>query len=266
MTATSLSGVTATAVIALSPGQPLLSAEEANRLILRHGLSRDLARAVVEDAVAATIQLTPEEELALTASRVQAEGLASEAALEQWLAARHWSHADLQAIATQAERLRRWSQWRFEDEVDISFLDRKLDLDRVVYSLLRVESQELAEELHQRLRGGEMTFADAVEQFSTGPERDIHGLIGPVALSAAHPELSSRLRVGHEGQLWPPFAIGELWLVLRLERQRPAQLDAATRTRLLHDLLTSWVDTQVEALLQGAPLAAVPQPEGAASP
>jgi parvulin-like peptidyl-prolyl isomerase len=162
--------------------------------------------------------------------------------------------------------LRRWSQWRFEDEVDISFLDRKLDLDRVVYSLLRVESQELAEELHQRLRGGEMTFADAVEQFSTGPERDIHGLIGPVALSAAHPELSSRLRVGHEGQLWPPFAIGELWLVLRLERQRPAQLDAATRTRLLHDLLTSWVDTQVEALLQGAPLAAVPQPEGAASP
>jgi hypothetical protein len=28
----------------------------------------------------------------------------------------------------------------------------------------------------------------------------------------------------------------------------------------LHDLLTSWVDTQVEALLQGAPLAAVPQP------
>jgi parvulin-like peptidyl-prolyl isomerase len=265
MTPASLSGVAATAVIALSPGQPLLPAEEVNQLILRHDLGRVLARALVEDAVAAAIALTTEEELALTANRIEAEGLTNAAALEQWLAARHWSHDDLRAIATQAERLRRWSHWRFSDEVEISFLDRKLDLDRVVYSLLRVEQQELAEELHQRLRSGEMTFADAVEQFSTGAERDTHGRVGPVALSAAHPELSSRLRVGREGQLWAPFAIGELWLVLRLERQRPAQLDAATRNRLVQDLFSAWVDTQVEALLQGVPLATVPQPKAGPS-
>jgi hypothetical protein len=82
-----------------------------------HGLSRELARALVEDRVAATVPLTEQEELALTASRAQAEGLTSEAALEQWLTARHWSRDDLQAIATRAERLQRWSRWRFADEV-----------------------------------------------------------------------------------------------------------------------------------------------------
>jgi parvulin-like peptidyl-prolyl isomerase len=266
MTAPSLSGVAATAVIALCPDRPLLTADEANQLIRRHGLSRELARALVEDRVAATVPLTVQEEMALTASRAQAEGLTSEAALEQWLTDRHWSRDDLQAIATRAERLQRWSRWRFADEVEISFLDRKLDLDRVVYSLLRVQEQELAEELHQRLRGGEMSFAEAVELFSQGPERDTHGLIGPVALSAAHPELSARLRVGREGQLWSPFAIGDVWLVLRLERQRPARLDDSTRTQLLQDLFASWVAAQVEELLEGLPLQPVPRPEEAPQP
>jgi len=102
-----------------------------------------------------------------------------------------------------------------------------------------------------------------VERFSQGPERDTHGLIGPVALSAAHPELSARLRVGREGQLWSPFAIGDVWLVLRLERQRPARLDDSTRTQLLQDLFASWVAAQVEELLEGLPLQPVPRPEEA---
>ena len=86
MTAPSLSGVAATAVIALCPDRPLLTVDDANQLIRRHELSRELARALVEDRVAATVTLTAQEELALTASRAQAEGLTSEAALEQLLA------------------------------------------------------------------------------------------------------------------------------------------------------------------------------------
>ena len=256
-----LSGVSAAAAIALCPGQPLLSVEVTNRLILRHGLNRVLARAVVHDAVAASVSLSQDDELALVAAHVQSLGIQSQAELDPWLTAQHWSRDDLSAISTLAERLRRWSHWRFEQDVEVRFLDRKLDLDRVVYSLLQVSERELAEELHQRVRSGEMEFAEVVRQFSLGVERETDGFMGPVALSALPPELGSRLRVGSEGQLWPPFVSNERWLVVRLERQLPAQLDQATREQLLHDLFATWVDSQVEALLRGESLSAVTQPE-----
>jgi hypothetical protein len=261
MSESPLSGVAMAPAIALCPGEPRLSVEVTNRLLIRHGLNRALARAVVHDAVAAVMPLDPEEELPLIATQVQALGLRNEAELEPWLAAQRWSHDDLRAMATLAERLRRWSHWRFEHEVEIRYLDRKADLDCVVYMQLQVAERELAEELHQRLSREEMSFAAAVEQFSLGTERDTHGILGPVAVSATAAEIAARLRVSREGQLWAPFAMGERWIVLRLERHLPAQLDAATREQLLHELFAAWVDSQVEALLQGEPLAAVPRPE-----
>jgi parvulin-like peptidyl-prolyl isomerase len=263
MSESPLSGVAVAPAIALCPGEPRLSVDATNRLLLRHGLNRALARAMVHDAVAAVMPLRPEEELPLIAAKVQALGLRSEAELAPWLAEQRWSRDDLRAMATLAERLRRWSHWRFEHEVEIRYLDRKADLDRVVYALLQVAERELAEELHQRLRRGEMSFAAAVEQFSLGTERDTQGLLGPVAVSATPAEIGSRLRVSCEGQLWAPFALAERWIVLRLERHRPAQLDQATRDQLLHELFAAWVDSQVEGLLQGEPLAAVPRPEPA---
>lgn len=256
-----LSGVSEEAVIALRPGQPLLSAAATNRLLLRHGLQRSLATAVVQEAVAATIPLGHEEQRALMARKVQAQGLHSDSELEAWLLERGWTEADLCAIACHAERLRRWCDWRFHDEVEVRFLDRKRDLDRVVYSLLRVQERELAEELHQRLWNREMEFADAVRRYGLGPERHSRGLVGPIALSACHPALRERLAQGREGQLWGPVLIEEHWLVLQLEEKLPAQLDATTRTRLLQDLFADWMEQQVERLLQGEALATVPAPD-----
>ena len=115
------------------------------------------------------------------------------------------------------ERLRRWSAWRFDEEVEIRFLDRKDDLDRVVYSLLRVSDRALAEELYLRVREEGASFRSLAEQFSEGPETETGGLIGPIAMTTAHPELAKRLRVGREGQIWPTFAIGDVWLVVRLK-------------------------------------------------
>jgi len=266
MNQSQLSGVAPAAVISLGGGEPVLSVEQTNRLILRHGLGRDLARALVHEAVAAVTELSEEEELPLIANQVEALGIGSEAELTPWLEARHWSFEDLRAMATLAERLRRWSRWRFHPDLEVSFLDRKADLDRVVYALLRVAERELAEELHLRLKAGEIDFATAVREFSIGPERDTQGLVGPVALSATPHPFGTRLRAGREGQLWSPIAVGDAWFVLRLERLLPAELDAATQERLVHELFSEWVENRVDALLQGASLGEVPRPDGSIQP
>jgi hypothetical protein len=107
-----LTGVAPDRAIALAPGKPLLSVEEANRLILRHGLNRELARAQVQEAVAAVVPLAPEEQEALAFALMESEAGSSAAERQAWLAARGWSPEDVLAIASLAERLRRWSAWR----------------------------------------------------------------------------------------------------------------------------------------------------------
>ena len=261
-----LSGVQPEAVIALASERPILSAEHANRLLQRHGVARLLAQALVHETVAATVVLSDAEEHPLIRAALEPEGVDGEEALVEWLDRRRWSFEDLRASATLLERLRRWRHWRYAPEVEIRFLERKPELDRVTYSLLRVSQAELAEELYFRLREDGADFASLVEGYAEGSEKASRGLIGPVAVSAGHPELSRRLRTGSPGQLWPPFSVGSTWLLVRLEQRFPAQLDEAMCIRMEQELFDLWVDELVERLLEGGSLPPIPQPPVPGSP
>ena len=50
-----------------------------------------------------------------------------------------------------------------------------------------IGSQDLAEELHQRLREEEADFPDLAKQFSEGAERQSRGQVGPSPLTAGSP-------------------------------------------------------------------------------
>ncbi len=265
MSTTHLSGVIPPAVIAIAPHRPLLSVEETNRLLRQQGVALALAQGVVLDRVARSVSLTADEENALMRAYLEGEGVDSNEAMADWLARKGWSPADLRYFATKAERVRRYSQNRYGSEAEIRFLDRKLDLDQVTYSLLRLSDREQAEELHCQLREGEAEFASLVAAHSEGKERITRGLIGPIALSAGHPALTERLRVGTPGQLWPPFELGGVWLLVRLEDRFPAQLDEAMRARMVDELFQIWFKEQVGLLMAGEELLALPRDPNAAA-
>lgn len=246
-----LSGVSEPAVIELAAGRPTLSVQTTNRLLRRQGLAPLLARALTLETVATTVSLSEEEERALLRVVLEQERIESEQGLESWLEQRRWTFDDLRASATLPERLERYCHSRYGDEAEIRFLDRKLDLDLVTYSLLRVSDSDQAEELYFRLREDEARFEELVESYSEGDEKATHGLIGPIAVTAAHPDLATRLRIGTPGQLWPPFAIGSVWLIVRLENRFPAELDEPTRRRMEAELFELWVNEQVEQLMNG---------------
>ena len=63
------------------------------------------------------------------------------------------------------------------------FLRYKDRLDRVLYSLIRVESSEQAHHLFYSIEAHEIEFGDAAAQFSIGPESKTQGIIGPVDLT-----------------------------------------------------------------------------------
>jgi hypothetical protein len=262
MTSRPLTGVSAPRQIAIAPQRPLLSVEETNRLLRQQGVSLALAQGVVLDRVARRVPMAEEEENALMRAYLEGEGVTSDEALAHWLQRKGWSLDDLRYFATKAERVRRYSEHRYGSEAEIRFLDRKLDLDQVTYSLLRVSDHELAEELHCQLLEGEADFATLAATHAEGSERASRGLIGPVSVSAGHPLLADRLRVGRPGQLWPPFEVGRMWLLLRLEERFPAQLDDAMKARMVEELFQIWFREQVNLLMAGEEMMApAPYPD-----
>jgi hypothetical protein len=67
-----------------------------------------------------------------------------------------------------------------------------------------------------------------------------------------------RLRVSRPGQLWKPFFVVDVWVVLRFERLMPAALNDEVRELLLEELFDEWFDERVRQLLAGEPLAQLP--------
>lgn len=253
-----LSGLPETPEVEITPGRPWLSVNETNRLARRHGLGAALAKAWVLEELLEAISLPDPEEKALMRQFLERQGIKNDDAVPGWLEARRISFDDLRAVATRSRRLELFRQQRWGDEAEVRFLERKLELDQVVYSLLRTTDQDLAEELHQRILEGEADFADLAPHHSHGPERHSRGQIGPVPLAAGHESLVSRLRVGTPGQLWPPFQAGKTWVVLRLDVHIPAKLTDETRARMLDELFQQWLQERVKLLLEGEPLPALP--------
>lgn len=259
-----LSGLPEQPVVELGAGRPWLTLAETNRLLRQHEqLSPSLARAWVLDELLAAIPLTPERERTLLENWRQRRQLEDPEALSTWLRQARLNPADLPSLACRTERLSRFRQHRWGDEVEIHYLRRKAELDRVVYCLLRVQERSLAEELHQRIAEGEADFTELAPQFSSGQERHTRGVIGPLPLAMAHAEIASRLRTGQPGQLWPPFPVADLWVVLRLEQQLPTRLNSETRTRMMEEMFQAWLDERVGLLLAGEALPALPAMPGA---
>ena len=147
-------------------------------------------------------------------------------------------------------RIERYSSERFGGKAEQRFLERKEQLDSVMYSLLRVKDPYLAQELYLRISEGEASFAELASDFSEGSEKNNGGSVGPVPLRQAHPQLSEALRTNAPGVLIEPFRIDEWWLVVRVNRYTPAVLNEKTRKRMCAELFQTWLDEQITEQIQ----------------
>lgn len=118
------------------------------------------------------------------------------------------------------------------------FLRYKDRLDRVLYSLIRVESEDLAFALYYAIESGEKEFGDAATEHSIGPESKTQGIVGPVDLTTPHPEIAARLRTATPRQLFAPFQADQWHAVIKLDYRFDSEYDEKTK-RFLGSLLLS---------------------------
>ena len=138
---------------------------------------------------------------------------------------------------------------RFAPKAEARFLERKNELDQVVYSLLRLADSFLARELYLQIDSGESNFADLAKRYAEGPERNTNGIVGPVSLTQAHPLLVEKLRVAQPGVLLEPFRIADWWLVVRLERYSPATFTPEVSDQMCREMFDAWIEEETATTL-----------------
>jgi len=230
-------------------------------LLRRHNLLVPLLRAELIAEAVGSIPMEPEQSAQLLQNYCAGQQLESAEELNAHLQQLSLSQADLQWQLELPLRTQAYGEQHFRHKAEARFLARKEQLDRVVYSLLRVKDPFLARELYLQISGGEAHFADLAAQWAEGPERGTKGIVGPVPLTQAHPALAERLRTTKPGQLMEPFQIADWWLVARLERYEPARFDDAIAQQMTQELFQEWVQEET-----AGKITQLPHPLGESTP
>ena len=172
--------------------------------------------------------------------------------MDQWpemLAALGRSNDEVIDRLERVIRRQEYIREQFAPKAEARFLERKNELDQVVYSLLRLANNFLARELYLQIESGESNFADLAKHYAEGPERNTNGIVGPVSLTQAHPVLVEKLRVAQPGVLLEPFRIADWWLVVRLERYSPATFTPEVSDRMCREMFDAWIEEETASTL-----------------
>ena len=217
-------------------------------------------RSILIDQAIAGIQLTPKEKTSAIEQFCQKNQISTSEQQQAWLKHYGMTSSQLEDAATRELKIEKFRIATWGSKLESYFLTYKYQLDKVIYSLIRTQDAEVAQELYFRIKAGEQSFAECAQEYSTGAEAQTGGLLGPVTISQPHPAIAQKLAISQPGQLWPPMRLENWVVIVRLEKLIPAQLDDAMRSTLLNHLFETWLTEEINntqlSLITDAPTTA----------
>jgi len=242
---------------ALQIGNRKIAASELISLLASYQMLPQLQRELIVDeaieqtsrSANVTIDLTPEEVAQAKQQFYAEKQLKNEEDIQAWMARQGLSYEQLEAVTTRKLKIEKFKQATWGNKLEAYFFQSKAKLDKVIYSLLRTQDVGIAQELYFRIQAKENSFADLAREYSLGPEAQTGGLVGPVELNALHPVMVQMLSSSQPGQILPPTRIAEWFVILRLEKFIPAQLDESMKARLLNELFEAWLQEQQKQMM-----------------
>lgn len=213
--------------------------------MISSGMLPQLIKEITIDRLTADMSLTPEERQTAAQQTFQQLGIDSEEKLQEWLKRQGMRFSDLEKRSERALKLTKYKQGVWGAKVNSIFLERKPQLDRVVYSLICTKDFCVAQELYFRIKEGEQSFDELAREYSQGPEAQTGGLIGPVEFGSINPNLAKILLVCDVGQVQTPTVIGDWIVLVRLEKLLPVKLDESVQQRLIDESFSKWLEETV---------------------
>jgi parvulin-like peptidyl-prolyl isomerase len=229
----------------LKIGNHTITQAEIPHLLAGFQMLPQLCRSVIVEGAIAGFELTPSEKLGVIEEFYQNNQPTTAEAVAKVLKHYSMSLEQLEGVATRELKIEKFKQATWGTKLESYFLQCKPQLDKVIYSLIRTFDAEVAQELYFRIKAGEQTFAECASVYSQGQEAQTQGMLGPVPMSQPHPAIAQKLTISQPGQLWPPMKLDEWFVIVRLEKLIPAQLDDAMRSTLLNHLFETWLAEEI---------------------
>ena len=176
--------------------------------------------------------------------------ITNESELEKFLDGNHLDQKDFNHLALKELRTKKYTSNKFANKSESRFLERKNQLDIVIYSLIRVSDLSLCRELYLKVYEKEVGFGEIASKYSEGIERRTRGIVGPISLEKAHPVLAEHLRVSKIGEVSQPIKVNNSYLITRVESYEPAQLDSFMQDKMCEELFEGWLDSQSLSILK----------------
>lgn len=229
-------------------GDHAVSASEIITLLSQYQLLPQFLREWVVDQAITSMTCTVEECETAIQQFYEQHQLTTDSAKKHWANQHHLTVEQLKPLAIRQYKLEKFKQETWGNQLETYFLQRKAQLDRAIYFLLRVHDGALAQELFFQLENNEQTFEQLAARYSQGPEARTGGLVGPVALETLHPLLAKCLQTSQANQLYTPIRIGGWFVVIKTKQFLPAQLNNPIRQQLLNELFTIWLNKKVQEI------------------
>ena len=175
-------------------------------------------------------------------------GLPNQEAFNKWVQENKINKEKLEESALNDLKIKRYCKKNFELKAESRFLERKSNLDIIVYSMIRVQEISKAREIYLRITEDKDDFGDLATQFSEGIEKRTRGIVGPVPLGAAHPTLIEHLKNKEAGEVQPPVFIDNYHIIVRIESYEPAKLDNFMREKMSEELFTNWIKDEAKII------------------
>jgi parvulin-like peptidyl-prolyl isomerase len=156
------------------------------------------------------------------------------------------SSIDLPApVLNHQTKLQQFKQENWGNKVGSYYLTRKVQLDRVICSIIQVADGTIAQELYFRICSEPKIFSKLALNYSQGAESFDGGKVGPIPISRLHPTISTQLLLLKPGEISPLFTIDNFYIFVRLEQVVPAQFDDELRQILLDELFEQWLQAKI---------------------
>jgi parvulin-like peptidyl-prolyl isomerase len=241
----------------LTIGEKKITEENLFELMAEHQMLPQLIREIIIDEEIADIQCTEEEEKFALQQFLQQNRITDEEQINTWAKSQWMTREQLNQRIIRALKIEKFKENRWGNTLESYFLERKGQLDQVVYSLIRTQDAGIAQELYFRIKEDESSFAEIAKEFSQGAEAKTGGLVGPVELNVPHPKIAKMLTSSQPGQLLPPTKIENWIVIIKLEQFISAQLNINMRQRLLQEKFSQWLMEKIQTQVSFTPTKSV---------
>ena len=222
--------------------------KESIKLLQKNRLLQPLIKAEMVEKEISNILLETDIKQNLINNFIEKLGINDPKKYENWLTKNNITENEFEDFAVKNTKIKRYSQENYSHQVESHFLNRKSDLDIVVYSLIRVDNLFTCQELYLRLCEREADFGDIAAKYSLGIEKQTRGIIGPVPIGQTHPTLAAILQKSQPGEIQPPVQIESSFLIVKVESYDASRLDDFMKEKMAEELFNRDMENRANEL------------------